>query len=310
MPRPTPTRGGSRTAEEAQPASPGGRSAVGRDIGRACAPGRPGIPARFDDHDTGTSPPSSHRPPPHRRGTAHVGRGRRTGRRHRLRWCRGSRADGADPDRWRLRGLDADRLLPHGGRGGQRADRRHRGRALGLRRHRQGAQGQPRSRTAAYRPGGCRVRRRGGGTVHRVHGHPGGAAQPGRRAGPGQLRGPRRAHDRRHLRARWRPGDRDGRARELPGGGRDHRRRAAAGRGARRHQRRCGRGVTQHDQRLHHPVGQPRARPAARLDADVVGRRRRRHHPRAHRRLVPGDLRPALLPARPLRPHPVDPGHR
>ena len=32
--------------------------------------------------------------------------------------------------------------------------------------------------------------------------------------------------------------------------------------------------------------------------------------PRARRRVVPGDLRPALLPARPLRPHPVDPGHR
>ena len=40
------------------------------------------------------------------------------------------------------------------------------------------------------------------GTLHRVHGHPGGAAQPGRRPGRGQLGRDQRGHDRRHLRAR------------------------------------------------------------------------------------------------------------
>ena len=99
--------------------------------------------------------------------------------------------------------------------------------------------------------------------VHRVHGHPGGAAQPGRRAGPGQLRGARRAHDRRHLRARRRPGDRDGRARRTPPRRPPSPPPCAAGGGARRHQRRGGRRVAQHDQRLHHSGRQPRARPAA-----------------------------------------------
>ena len=55
---------------------------------------------------------------------------------------------------------------------------------------------------------------------------------------------------------------------------------------------------------------EPRARPAAQLDADVVGRRRHRPRARPRRRLLQGDLRPALLPARPLRAHPVHPGHR
>ena len=149
------------------------------------------------------------------------------------------------------------------------------------------------------------------GPVHRVHGHPGGAAQPGRRHGPGQLRGPRRRPrptastcSAATRRSRWTCSPDSPAEAAITAAVR------AAGRGARRHQRRRGRRVAQHDQRLHHPGRQPRARPAARLDPDVVGRRRRRPRARPRRRLVPGDLRPALLPARPLRSHPVDPGHR